>query len=105
MIDYFKKSGTVVDAIVMRDRQTQRGRGFGFVKMRFESKESAQENKMKLLSAHFSNPTEGHKINGKLVDVKSADDYVKPMPGQQPVQNNNVTTQLLAMSNKEQNAN
>ena len=33
MIEYFKQYGIVADAIVMRDRQTQRGRGFGFVKM------------------------------------------------------------------------
>lgn len=86
----------MVDAIVMRDRQTSRGRGFGFVKMRFENKELAQENKNKLLSVNFRSPAEGHKINGKLVDVKSADDYVKPQPGQQ-VQNNNMVGQHLAM--------
>ena len=50
--------------------------------MHFENKDLAQENKAKLLSSYFRNPADGHKINGKLVDVKSADDYVKPMPGQ-----------------------
>jgi len=34
----------------MREKQTQRGRGFGFVKMQFENKEKALENKTKLLA-------------------------------------------------------
>ena len=33
LIKYFKDHGTVIDAIVMRDVSTKRGRGFGFVKM------------------------------------------------------------------------
>lgn len=33
LIEYFKKFGRVDDAIVMRDKQTNRGRGFGFVKI------------------------------------------------------------------------
>lgn len=41
LVHYFKQFGTVLDAIVMRDRQTQRGRGFGFVKMHFDSMETA----------------------------------------------------------------
>ena len=64
----------------MRDRTTQRGRGFGFVKMQFENKEKAQENKLKLLSIN-SDRDSGHYINDKRVDVKSADDYVKPQMG------------------------
>ena len=35
LIKYFKDFGVVVDAIVMRDRATGRGRGFGFGKMQF----------------------------------------------------------------------
>jgi hypothetical protein len=66
--------------------------------MRFDNKDLAQENKIKLLSAHYRNPSDGHKINGKLVDVKSADDYVKPSPGQGPPLTGNVTNQLLAMT-------
>lgn len=61
----------------MRDRTTQRGRGFGFVKMQFENKEKAQENKYRLLQINSDRDT-GHYINDKRVDVKSADDYVKP---------------------------
>jgi hypothetical protein len=61
----------------MRDRTTQRGRGFGFVKMQFENKEKAQENKLRLLSINSDRDT-GHYINDKRVDCKSADDYVKP---------------------------
>lgn len=49
LIDFFNQYGKVADAIVMKDRQTQRGRGFGFVKMQFENKEKALENKLKLL--------------------------------------------------------
>ena len=67
----------VADAIVMRDRTTGRGRGFGFVKMQFENKDKAQENKMKLLEIN-ANRDKGHFINEKRVDVKSADDFVKP---------------------------
>ena len=66
----------------MRDRQTNRGRGFGFVKMQFENRDKAQEHKHKLL--RFNVEGRGHCINEKRVDVKSADDYVKPQLGQQP---------------------
>ena len=41
LIEYFKEHGVVVDAIVMRDRHTNKGRGFGFVKMRFETFDQA----------------------------------------------------------------
>lgn len=75
LIEYFKEFGIVVDGIVMRDRATQRGRGFGFVKMQFETKEKAQENKFKLIEI---NNSKGHVINEKVVDVKSADDFIKP---------------------------
>lgn len=42
--------------------------------MQFESKEKALENKLNLLKI---NHEQGHVINGKRVDVKSADDYIK----------------------------
>jgi RNA recognition motif-containing protein len=77
LIEYFKQYGVVADAIVMRDRATGRGRGFGFVKMQFENKEKAAENKMKLLAIN-SDRDSGHYINDKRVDCKSADDFVKP---------------------------
>lgn len=79
MIEYFKQYGIVADAIVMRDRNTNRGRGFGFVKMQFENRDKAQENKIKLLRINVEG--KGHIINDKRVDVKSADDYVKPPGG------------------------
>lgn len=63
----------------MRDRQTNRGRGFGFVKMQFENRDKAHENKIKLIRVNAEGT--GHIINEKRVDVKSADDYVKPPPG------------------------
>lgn len=69
----------MADAIVMRDRATNRGRGFGFVKMQFENKDLAQQNKVVLLRHNMEG--KGHIINDKRVDVKSADDYIK---GQQP---------------------
>ena len=45
--------------------------------MQFENKDKAQENKMKLIEIN-SNRDKGHFINEKRVDVKSADDFVKP---------------------------
>jgi RNA-binding protein Musashi len=39
LIQYFKQFGIVADAIVMRDRATGKGRGFGFVKMQFANKD------------------------------------------------------------------
>ena len=62
----------------MRDRHTQRGRGFGFVKMQFDNKDKARDNKEKILS--YNRSQSGHSINDKKVDVKCADTYVKPMP-------------------------
>ena len=35
-----------------------------------------------------SDPDKGHLINSKRVDVKSADDYIKPQPGQPSNQQN-----------------
>ncbi len=56
----------------MRDRATQRGRGFGFVLVSFKDEEDARLGKDKILMV---NNTEGHFILDKRVDVKSADDY------------------------------
>lgn len=61
----------------MRDKHTQRGRGFGFIKMQFDNKEKAKENKDKILG--FNRSSNGHVINDKKVDVKCADTYVKPL--------------------------
>lgn len=64
----------------MRDKQTLRGRGFGFVKMQFENQEKAQYHKQKMVNIN-KDKSQGHFINDKRVDVKSADDYIKPLPG------------------------
>jgi hypothetical protein len=56
----------------MRDRATQRGRGFGFVLVSFTDEEGAKVGKNRILMV---NSTEGHFILDKRVDVKSADDY------------------------------
>jgi len=56
----------------MRDRATQRGRGFGFVLVSFTDEQGAKTGKERILMV---NSTEGHFILEKRVDVKSADDY------------------------------
>ena len=38
---YFSAFGKVINTIVMRDRATQRGRGFGFVLVAFKDEEEA----------------------------------------------------------------
>lgn len=57
---YFEKFGSVVDAVVMFDRQTQRSRGFGFVT--FQEDAIVHEIMMGT-----------HEINGKMVEVKRAE--------------------------------
>ena len=84
LFTYFRNFGFVVDTIVMRERDTNKGRGFGFVKMRFENREKALDGKQKIIDK-INISSEGHIINGKRVDVKSADDYTKPPPGSAPV--------------------
>jgi RNA recognition motif-containing protein len=40
-MNYFSTFGQVGDAIVMRDKATGRGRGFGFVRMIFKDDDTA----------------------------------------------------------------
>jgi RNA recognition motif-containing protein len=70
--NYFSTIGKVVNTIVMRDRATQRGRGFGFVLVAFKDEEEAIAGKDEILGI---NKGKGHYILDKRVDVKSADDY------------------------------
>lgn len=41
LYNYFSQYGSVADVIVMRDKATGRGRGFGFVKMIFKDDDEA----------------------------------------------------------------
>jgi hypothetical protein len=59
--------------------------------MQFESVEKAREYKSKLVNIN-NDHKDGHFINEKRVDVKSADDYIKPQPGQLPTGNLNQMT-------------
>lgn len=56
----------------MREKLTQRGRGFGFVLLSFSDEDEAQQIKRSIIG---QNKTEGHFILDKRVDVKSADDH------------------------------
>ncbi len=49
LFQYFSQFGQVLDQIVMRDKVTMRGRGFGFVKMSFEDEDQALQMKDKII--------------------------------------------------------
>ena len=68
---YFSVFGRVDNTIVMRDKETQRGRGFGFVLITFKDEDEANLLKKKII---MQNQQEGHYILDKKVDVKSAED-------------------------------
>ena len=48
-MNHFQTFGKVDNAIVMRDKETQRGRGFGFVLLTFNDEDEAQAAKGKIL--------------------------------------------------------
>jgi RNA recognition motif-containing protein len=49
LFQYFSQYGQVLDQIVMRDKVTMRGRGFGFVKMSFDDEDQAHQMKEKII--------------------------------------------------------
>ena len=75
MQSYFQQFGKVENTIVMRDRMTQRGRGFGFVLLSFTSEDEAQQIKRRIIGINNNKQEGGHYIMDKRVDVKSADDH------------------------------
>ena len=72
LLNYFQKFGKVENAIVMREKVTNRGRGFGFVLLSFGDEDEAQRVKRSIIA---QNKQDGHHILDKRVDVKSADDH------------------------------
>ena len=71
--NYFSKFGKVENTIVMREKMTQRGRGFGFVLLSFNDEDEAQQVKRSIIGQNKT--PDGHSILEKRVDVKSADDH------------------------------
>lgn len=80
---YFSEFGKVENTIVMRDKATGRGRGFGFVLVSFKDENEAKLKKDQILK---QNKDPGHLIMSKRVDVKSADDYQKGTTGTEVLQ-------------------
>lgn len=72
LLSYFQSFGKVENTIVMREKLTQRGRGFGFVLLSFNDEDEAQQVKRQIID---QNKSKGHFILDKRVDVKSADDH------------------------------
>eukprot|EP00347_Sterkiella_histriomuscorum_P016077 403354577 len=87
MFAYFSQFGTVGDAIVMRDKNTGRGRGFGFIRLIFKDDDEAQKMKDHIIRQN-NDQSRGHFILDKKVDVKSADDYQGKTNQMQPQMNN-----------------
>lgn len=50
--NYFQKFGKVENTIVMRDRATQRGRGFGFVLLSFTDEDQALQAKRRIIQTN-----------------------------------------------------
>lgn len=72
LAQFFTGFGKVENTIVMRDKATGRGRGFGFVLLSLPDEQGAIDMKQSILG---KNRSPGHFIMDKRVDVKSADDY------------------------------
>ncbi|XP_047333836.1 heterogeneous nuclear ribonucleoprotein 1-like [Impatiens glandulifera] len=71
---YFEQYGTITDAVVMYDHNTQRPRGFGFIT--YDSEEAVE----KVLMQTF------HELNGKMVEVKRAvPKELSPSPIRSPI--------------------
>merc|ERR1719427_2011322 len=64
--EYFSTYGTIVDSVVIRDKNTQASKGFGFVTML-----SIAETDVLLLDKN-EDDNEFHFINNKQVEVKHA---------------------------------
>ncbi|CAN4094244.1 unnamed protein product [Withania somnifera] len=71
---YFEQFGTITDAVVMYDHNTQRPRGFGFIT--YDSEDAVD----RVLLKSF------HELNDKMVEVKRAvPKEFSPGPGQSPL--------------------
>lgn len=98
-MSYFQEFGKVENTIVMRDKMTGRGRGFGFVLLSFKDEQTAQEMKSAIL---YQNKEGGHFILEKKVDVKSADDYQKGALGSQDNLQPNLRNQSITTASGQQ---
>lgn len=61
LVDYFGTYGTIIDCVVMKDRLTQRHKGFGFVQ--YDNMASVEQ---------VMQDYEKHRIDGKWVETKRA---------------------------------
>lgn len=77
---FFEQFGTVIDSVVMFDRETRRSRGFGFVT--FEDTAVAQNVlNSGARASEFTERKVGHvTINGKICEVKAAEPKVLSQP-------------------------
>lgn len=73
--DYFSQYGNIIDCVVMKDRGSNRSRGFGFVQ--YDSTDPVEQ-----VMVEYHN----HQIDGKWVEVKKAvpQDRMAPPPSRGP---------------------
>ncbi len=74
LFNHFSQFGTLHEAIVVRDRETAKSRGFGFV--RFENEEDAQRAK---------DEVDGQTLDGRVVRVDFASEKRKAPAPQMPI--------------------